>query len=222
MHPLLGDSAAFDAERLRALLRRTDAVVIGPGLSLDPTMLQQAASIYAWALDAGKRIVVDGDGLRLFGSPRPAGPAVVLTPNHREFRRLQDGLCGGPAGGTDQAALQSISRALHSATIVLKGPADRICAWRHPDGPARELECRREGSPRRCGGQGDLLAGTIAALSCGAPAAGPESPADMLPAVCLAACEAVRDAAHRCFQDRQWAMLTSDLLHYLRKPRGPL
>ena len=218
MHPLLGDSTAFDAERLRALLRRIDAVVIGPGLSLDPTMLQQAASIYAWALEAGKPIVVDGDGLRLFGSARQAGPSVVLTPNHREFRRLQDGLCGGPDAGSDQAALQSMSRALHSAVIVLKGPADRICAWRHPDGPVRELECRRKGSPRRCGGQGDLLAGSIAALSCGALAAGPESAADVLPAVCAAACEAVRDAAHRCFKDKQWTMLASDLLHYLRKP----
>ena len=115
-------------------------------------------------------------------------PRMILTPNAMEFRRLWtrfmrsgggNGGSGGeappppdfsvaidpawleanPGGGViptdhpyarDTAAL---ARALHGATVVRKGSVDVIS-----DGTAAAI-VTTEGSPRRVGGQGDLLAG---------------------------------------------------------------
>ena len=51
---------------------------------------------------------------------------------------------------------QELAQILGSNVAILrKGPADHISL------NERQLSCEAEGSPRRCGGQGDILAGVL-------------------------------------------------------------
>lgn len=60
-------------------------------------------------------------------------------------------------GRTDQAEqLHALSVALGGVTVLLKGSEDMVCAG----GDIYSL--RERGSPRRCGGQGDILSGALA------------------------------------------------------------
>ncbi len=88
---------------------------------------------------------------------------VTLTPNRVEFERLCDalGLAERGSASFDRRAelAPRIARAVGGgAVVVAKGPGDVIS-----DG-ATTVTCRAEGSPRRCGGQGDVLAGLLLAM----------------------------------------------------------
>ena len=78
----------------------------------------------------------------------------LLTPHPGEFRRLAADLAGLPA---EEAARECARR--HPATLLLKGA--RTCIARQGE----PLRCNPTGGPgMACGGQGDLLAGLLAAL----------------------------------------------------------
>eukprot|EP01105_Mastigella_eilhardi_P012013 TRINITY_DN2764_c0_g1_i1.p1 TRINITY_DN2764_c0_g1~~TRINITY_DN2764_c0_g1_i1.p1 ORF type:complete len:172 (-),score=38.69 TRINITY_DN2764_c0_g1_i1:90-605(-) len=74
----------------------------------------------------------------------------VLTPNVNEYDRLCAAMKLDP--GTSPAVL---SKVFGGVTIVRKGQIDVIS-----DGE-RTVECTERGCPRRCGGQGDVLAGAM-------------------------------------------------------------
>lgn len=57
----------------------------------------------------------------------------------------------------DESTLKDVSIKIQTC-IVEKGPSDKITL------DELLLECIEEGSPRRCGGQGDILAGVIGVL----------------------------------------------------------
>lgn len=73
----------------------------------------------------------------------------ILTPNAVEFARLSNG-----------QDIQSLARQFGGVTIIQKSQVDLISNG----------ECLVEGtliaSPRRCGGQGDVLAGSLATFAC--------------------------------------------------------
>jgi ATP-dependent NAD(P)H-hydrate dehydratase len=92
-----------------------------------------------------------------------------LTPNHSEFGRLLTALESRADEIEDAAYLavefssgviwrqvRAVSRALGGVTVVLKGVEDIISS-------GEDVYILREpGSPRRCGGQGDILSGSLA------------------------------------------------------------
>jgi ATP-dependent NAD(P)H-hydrate dehydratase len=96
------------------------------------------------------------------------------------------------------------------ATLVQKGQTDIIAR-----GAAPALHCDAAGAPRRCGGQGDVLAGTtgvfVAWAVDAARRAGDASAADLALAA-YAACLVTRTSAARAFEARKRSMVAGDLI----------
>ena len=141
--------AARDLGLLEGYLERAHSLVIGPGLSRDPGVLDAARSLITRAIEAGKPIVVDADALNALPEPSVMrGKPVVVTPHRGEARRL--------SGEEDPArAARKLAGDL-GVTVVVKGPVDYICS---PEG------CRENHSgvpAMSVGGTGDVLSGVIA------------------------------------------------------------
>jgi ATP-dependent NAD(P)H-hydrate dehydratase len=93
----------------------------------------------------------------------------VLTPNHAEFGRLitalqsrigdsldAEYLARELASGVIWRQVRAASQALGGVTVVCKGAEDVISAGDDV------YILNEQGSPRRCGGQGDILSGSLA------------------------------------------------------------
>ena len=166
--PELMVSPVYSAERMgaapeqeaQAMLQRADeilprlhALVIGPGLGRDPSVLEAVARIVASAKARQLPLVIDADGLWLI-KDRPElvrdYERCVLTPNAVECRRLAEAL--GLEGG---APVEEIAGALGNVTVLRKGLEDEASDGRET------VAVSGRGSPRRSGGIGDVLSGTI-------------------------------------------------------------
>ena len=164
------------------------ALVVGPGLGRDPTLQAVAALVVERAVSVAMPCVIDADGLRLV-LDRPeivrGSPWTVLTPNNPEYLRLTEALLTEDKmrieSVDDAQELLKLARLLGGPTIVRKGPRDLIS-----DGTC-VAENGEPGSLKRSGGQGDVLAGTIATLLSWAKAASPCLPSGCPPAPVLAA-----------------------------------
>ena len=78
---------------------------------------------------------------------------VILTPNMMEYKRL----CSA-AGLPDNDNPSALADKLKGPTIIQKAAHDRVAL------PGTIVTNTVEGVPRRCGGQGDVLSGVLAAL----------------------------------------------------------
>jgi ADP-dependent NAD(P)H-hydrate dehydratase len=163
-------SAAGASAALAEAARRTDAIIVGPGM-MDPAGasklglgLIKSADSAAFVLDAAA--VTGLDMLRAQTHP-PRG-RLVVTPHAGEMARLtgrtKDEVLSDPLG-----IAREVSRALQ-ATVVMKGATTFIAS---PDGRA----WRHDGGVIGLGtsGSGDILAGLIGGLL--ARGAGPETAA---------------------------------------------
>jgi ADP-dependent NAD(P)H-hydrate dehydratase / NAD(P)H-hydrate epimerase len=140
-------------------LPRFGALVIGPGLGLDPAT---AADVRVTVSAAPCPVVVDGDGLTAIAtSPGGLVPVLasrrqptVLTPHDREFERLT-----GSRPAADRIDAVRRLAATTGAVILLKGPTTIVA---DPDGWVRAVTT---GDQRLAtAGTGDVLSGTIGAL----------------------------------------------------------
>lgn len=135
------------------------AIVIGPGLDPDGSLLAHLGDLVAWAtgpvvLDAG---ALQADVL-LKALPREEA-TIVITPHHGEAARLLAAI-GSEIDVADQPI--PAARALTQATgalTVLKGASTVIVT---PDG--REAVSARGHPGMASGGTGDVLAGVLGAL----------------------------------------------------------
>lgn len=148
------------ATRVNEWISRFDCVVVGPGLGRSKTMLSTTRRIIDHARCAGVPLVIDADGLYLLCDDLDLVSGyekAILTPNASELLRLSR------ASGLDTedlgAARRQVSARMNGATILSKGSYDAICRL------DMEAFCRSEGSPRRAGGQGDVLAGIAGTIS---------------------------------------------------------
>ena len=83
----------------------------------------------------------------------------VITPNAMEFSRLVKAVLQrdvAPCVSPDPRIVEDLANSMGNITVLHKGAPDLIS-----DGRVTE-ECVAGGSPRRCGGQGDVLAGSLA------------------------------------------------------------
>lgn len=108
-------------------------------------------------------IIVDADGLWLV-TEQPSViqgyQKAILTPNYMEFSRLYEAMYHQPLNNSDlQKTAMHLSVAMGNLTVLLKGEEDIIT-----DGH-QVISCSHEGSGRRCGGQGDLLSGSLGVLT---------------------------------------------------------
>ncbi|KAL4451921.1 hypothetical protein ABPG75_007583 [Micractinium tetrahymenae] len=206
-----------------AWLDRFDAVLVGPGLGRDPLTLATVAEVMRGVRRRSLPMVVDADGLWLVNQDPSLvqGYAnAVLTPNKVEFQRLADRL-GVPLDSPD--VLQRICQSLEGPVVVRKGSTDAA-----GDGQ-QVLLCDEEGSPRRAGGQGDVLSGCIATFAAWAQRAGGASKEQLhergggdagggaagVPPLLLAAyagCLTTRRASQRAFARQRRSMGATDLL----------
>ncbi|XP_069746518.1 ATP-dependent (S)-NAD(P)H-hydrate dehydratase isoform X2 [Narcine bancroftii] len=210
VHPVLDRNTAV--EEVQKWIPALHAMVIGPGLGRDQKVLQSTKEIIQKCKARGMPIVIDADGLWVVVQD----PSVIqgytkgiLTPNVVEFGRLYQAVLQDPVGKENyQDMLLQLSQALGNLTIVQKGQTDLIS-----DG-ATVLMCSLEGSGRRCGGQGDLLSGSLGLLAHWAFAAGKDRTNGVNPTLIAAfgACALTRQCNHQAFQKHGRSMTTSDMI----------
>ncbi|KAK8812236.1 hypothetical protein WA158_007470 [Blastocystis sp. Blastoise] len=147
--------------KISDLFNRFDAIVIGPGLGRDEQIMQTASELIKEACKQDIPLVIDGDALFLL-SLNPTliygYKNVLLTPNNMEFTRLYNAVMKkqikvneiDDSGELDK----SLAKELGNISIFHKGATDIIT-----DGNTM-LKNNKHGSTRRCGGQGDICAGT--------------------------------------------------------------
>eukprot|EP00300_Choanocystis_sp_HF-7_P009508 c1646_g1_i1.p1 GENE.c1646_g1_i1~~c1646_g1_i1.p1 ORF type:complete len:505 (-),score=86.00 c1646_g1_i1:11-1525(-) len=221
--PVYGETWGLDnnqqgmVDAVSALLPRAHSLVIGPGLGRDPRVLAGVAQIIPIARDLKLPMVLDADGLfAIIQDPSlitGLGSQVTLTPNAMEFSKLFEKVIGSPVSGDPAKAVeeaQALSKALGHVIIVRKGRIDIVT-----DGRIVRL-CDLEGSPRRGGGIGDLLAGSIGALQAwtrlgtNVPEWGTVN-AD----AAWAGCCVMRLVAKRAFDIHKRSTVASDMLNHI-------
>uniref|UniRef100_A0A3P8RML4 ATP-dependent (S)-NAD(P)H-hydrate dehydratase n=1 Tax=Amphiprion percula TaxID=161767 RepID=A0A3P8RML4_AMPPE len=205
VHPVLDSPNAV--EEIEKWLPRLHGLVVGPGLGREDLLLK---TVIEKSKARDIPIVIDADGLWLVTQQ----PSVIqgyqkgiLTPNFMEFTRLYEAL---PMDSSDyQRSVLQLSVAMGNLTLVLKGEQDLIT-----DGN-KVYSCSLEGSGRRCGGQGDLLSGSMGVLAHWAHAA---STAGMIrsmnPSVVAAfgACSLTRQCNNQAFQRHGRSTTTTDMI----------
>lgn len=152
--PELMAHAVNGPQALEPLLARADVLALGPGLG------QGAWGHALWltALDAGKPLVLDADGLNLLSrEPRRFDQPAVLTPHPGEAARLL-GTTIAEVEADRFAAVRELARR-HAAVVVLKGAGSLVA-----DEDGRLDVCPWGNPGMASGGMGDLLTGIIAAL----------------------------------------------------------
>jgi len=234
VHPYLQEQVDGDGQACQDVipwLGRMSCVVIGPGLGRDPGMQSAAERLMHEACNLGVPLVVDADGLAVWARPAfdpdpfkaPGAPPVVITPNANEARRLVQAILGekeeaggrsgvGVGGGTEEDLLADLSSALGKVFVVRKGIHDEIF-----QSGRRVAACTAEGSPRRCGGQGDVLSGAIATFLAWVDAAdgSGDVPGGLAGAAAYAGCCLTRAASKRAFAKHGRAMVGSDLIEHV-------
>ncbi|KAM4700448.1 ATP-dependent (S)-NAD(P)H-hydrate dehydratase isoform 1-T2 [Discoglossus pictus] len=210
VHPVLDHPNAVT--EIEKWLPRLNTIVVGPGLGRDDATLENAKGVIERAKAKGIPIVIDADGLWLIAqqpSIIQGYPRAILTPNIMEFSRLYEAMLTEPVDTSDQhGSVLRLSQVMGNITIVQKGERDLIS-----DGD-KVLVCSHEGSSRRCGGQGDLLAGALGVLVHWAFLAGPEKINSQNPFLVAAfgACSLTRQCNHQAFHKSGRSMTTGDMI----------
>uniref|UniRef100_UPI0037E8BE59 ATP-dependent (S)-NAD(P)H-hydrate dehydratase isoform X1 n=1 Tax=Semicossyphus pulcher TaxID=241346 RepID=UPI0037E8BE59 len=211
VHPVLDSPNAV--EEIEKWLPRLHGLVVGPGLGREDSLLKTAKEVIEKSKTRDIPIVIDADGLWLVTQQ----PSVIqgyqkgiLTPNFMEFTRLYEALHHEPMDGSDhQRSVMQLSVAMGNLTVVLKGEQDLIT-----DG-SKVISCSLEGSGRRCGGQGDLLSGSMGALAHwahAASAAGVVKSFNPSMVAAFGACSLTRQCNSQAFQRHGRSTTTSDMI----------
>ncbi|VDP91060.1 unnamed protein product [Echinostoma caproni] len=193
----------------RKWIEKSHSAVFGPGLGRGENW-ENTAKLIKHCCSTNKPVVIDADGLAVV-TERPDlvkdKKMVILTPNVVEFGRLYSVMFGSnpPERETDT---QDLAERLGGVTVVLKGERDTIS-----DG-STTVVCDVEGSPRRCGGQGDMLSGTAATFFHWFHQF-PSSTTSSLPtpiAASLAACMLTRQCSRQAFVKHGRSMVTAQMI----------
>ncbi len=146
-------------------------------------MLAHARTAISIARNRGMYIVLDADGLYMVGKDKSIIQGyrrAVITPNVVEFKRLSEQIGVSPDTPPDQKA-RLLSRLLGGVTVLQKGPQDIIVtdtegeeaslstSQLHSADPEKEkfnelVKVDTPGGLKRCGGQGDVLSGSVGAF----------------------------------------------------------
>ncbi|XP_039601844.1 ATP-dependent (S)-NAD(P)H-hydrate dehydratase isoform X2 [Polypterus senegalus] len=210
VHPVLDAPNAVD--EVDKWLSRLHTIVVGPGLGRDEQLLENAKGIIEKSRSRGIPIVIDADGLWLIAqqpSIIQGYQKAILTPNFMEFSRLYEAVCRDSTDSSErQRAVLRLSQAMGNLTIVQKGEKDLIS-----DG-VKVVACSLEGSSRRCGGQGDLLSGSLGVFAHWAYLSGTENINGFNPSIVAAfgACSLTRQCNSQAFQKLGRAMTTTDMI----------
>ncbi|KAH9967268.1 Ribokinase-like protein [Russula dissimulans] len=231
VHPILREEMSPKALRpeLAALLSRLHVLVIGPGLGREEYMQTFARLALDIAKEQGMFLVLDADSLFMVGRQLDlirGYRRVVLTPNVVEFKRLSEQAGIDPNTPPEERA-SSVSKALGGVTVLQKGELDIIAI--NTEGAesraAHEAEQKEvvvvqtPGGMKRCGGQGDILSGSVGAFLAWAKcyesgAFGDGSiPVSRMPILAAVGASMVtRTTSRRAFEKEGRAVVTEDML----------
>lgn len=217
VHPLLGTAAGKAA--LKEWLPRMHAVVVGPGLGRDPPILETVDAALTTLKPLSTPLILDADGLFFINTNQhyiKGRPNTILTPNAVEFSRLHEAVTGtaiAVSSAPDPDTVKAVAARLGHITILHKAESDVIS-----DGKEIVI-CDKQGSPRRCGGQGDLLSGILATFfnwSSSCPINN-QAYSAALPAAYSASC-LMRTVSSRAFEIHLRGTLASDMIPLI--PQG--
>ncbi|ONI28642.1 hypothetical protein PRUPE_1G152800 [Prunus persica] len=229
VHPVLEESYGVRDDEKRIIsgkvlaevakwMERFDCLVIGPGLGRDPFLLDCVSKIIKLARQSNVPIVIDGDGLFLVTNSLDlisGYPLAVLTPNVNEYKRLVQKVLSCEVNDEEaHEQLLSLAKRIGGVTMLRKGKSDFIS-----DGETVK-SVSIYGSPRRCGGQGDILSGSVAVFLSWARHAirdGDSSISSKNPAMLgsIAGSALMRKAASLAFDNKKRSTLTTDIIEYL-------
>ena len=205
-HPFF--DSPFDISGIMHWLDTVHAVVIGPGLGRDAHVIETTIRIIRQAIEKNLLIIFDADGLFILNSNLDlikGKKNVILTPNQAEYKRLCNAL-----KVDDTTPCNEIAQLLGNVTIVQKGEKDIIT-----NGEVT-IRCNQIGSTRRCGGQGDLLSGSIATFMSwvNINEKKEERQNDIL-CGCLGACCLIKECSKKAFEKYHRGMVAGDLIQFI-------
>ncbi|MFA6163115.1 MAG: NAD(P)H-hydrate dehydratase [Methylobacter sp.] len=138
--------------QLAVLLEKASVIVVGPGLGQS----DWAKELFHAAINAGKAMVIDADGLNLLANSPATKLDWILTPHPGEAARLLN----RPTAEVQQDRFAAVSeiQAQYGGVAILKGAGTLIAS-------KDELSVSSTGNPGMAsGGMGDVLSGVIAGL----------------------------------------------------------
>ncbi|KAJ3414626.1 hypothetical protein HDV05_006267 [Chytridiales sp. JEL 0842] len=170
VHPFLPSSTHKPVDALPKILSivdRVHVVVLGPGLGRDPVTLQTVSTLLKDLKQRKMPVVIDADGLYMVQEEPSCVKGftqAILTPNDGELIRLCKATGIAEPGGVEskETIVRELARALGGVTVLSKGEVDVISNGTETDEDV--LRVTEASTPRRCGGQGDLLAGGVGAF----------------------------------------------------------
>lgn len=194
VHPLSSDVlTSQDVPKIKDILKKCDALVIGPGLGDDKRAEAAAAEIIQ---SCQLPMVIDADALEAVKkNPKILkGKSAILTPHRGEFERLSGLKCAEDIERRGEQAAKTSRR--YGAVILVKGTIDVIS-----DG--ERINFNRTGNvAMTVGGTGDVLAGLAGCLL--------SKDMDAFHAASLAAF--VNGAAGEiAFQEKSYGLLATDV-----------
>lgn len=142
---------------LKPYVQACDAVVVGPGLGLNPETKEAVKDVVAQVEKLAKPLLLDADGLKAFADfKRKLRVPLIMTPHPGEYAILTG---KKPAELLSQKALEVKKTAAElGATVLLKGPIDIVS-----DG--KQVKLNFSGNPgMTVGGTGDVLSGVAGAF----------------------------------------------------------
>lgn len=138
---------------LKALLKRSNVVAIGPGLGLS----DWSHRVFELSLDSSLPLVVDADGLNLLAKEPRRQDNWVLTPHPGEAAKLLS--CSTADIQQDRLAAVKTLQQQYGGVVVLKGAGSLIANCAEP-----VFICNAGNPGMATGGMGDVLTGVIAGL----------------------------------------------------------
>ncbi|XP_022198875.2 ATP-dependent (S)-NAD(P)H-hydrate dehydratase [Nilaparvata lugens] len=213
--PYLDDQNAID--KITPWLNRLHALLIGPGLGrheyVSKTLVQVINHLECNNLAIP--LIFDADGL-FFLSQHPQlmqnyEGNIYITPNVVEFKFLARSILNVTEEDTEEHLLTALPKGLgNNVTINLKGFIDLMA------NNGQIVKCSVEGSPRRCGGQGDMLSGILTAFAAWVKIRGNSIlPNTNIPAELIASYAAssiVRSCNKLAFMDNGRGMIVTDMI----------
>ncbi|XP_066934508.1 ATP-dependent (S)-NAD(P)H-hydrate dehydratase-like [Clytia hemisphaerica] len=206
VHPMESDPLKAD-QVLEQWFERLHTVLIGPGLGRSEQAVRLVNSIAQKGL-GGKPLIIDADGLFMV-SENPlllvGAKNVTLTPNQVEYRRLCTAIAnlGTTKTGMDNPELMLTEFFGSEVTLVKKGQSDVIFN-KHG-----KIEVDINGGLCRCGGQGDVLSGSIALFTHWAQEAKHENPALF---GAYAGCYVTKKLSEKVFNEMGRSMVAGDMI----------
>ncbi|XP_068208957.1 ATP-dependent (S)-NAD(P)H-hydrate dehydratase [Palaemon carinicauda] len=217
VHPLL--DANDPMSEIEEWLPRLHALILGPGLGRRPQTFATLGHVIEAAKDRQLLLIIDADALFYLNENYDTLQGytnAILTPNKVEFARLYRAVMKADmkADQVNSENVQQVAKKL-GVTICCKGNVDIIASG------DTVVTCEVPGSPRRCGGQGDILSGAAAILlywAFGTATASQEKlpfPATVIAA--WGACAVTRRASGLAFTQRGRSVITSDIINFINQ-----